>query len=48
MLFGMIENPVREVHRVAIHEAVRIAGGFAWTDFCARADLPVEQALTTR
>jgi hypothetical protein len=96
LLLGMIENEVREVHRVAIHDAVRIAGGFAWSDnardradgfvrilpadrqqvpvntswpqwrarlkaegvaepadapvapgFCARADLPVEQALTT-
>jgi len=97
MLLGMIENQVREVHRFAIHDAVRIAGGFAWADnardraaglvrilpadrqrvpvntswpdwqarlkaegvadapavpvspgACARADLPVDQALTTR
>lgn len=97
MLLGMIENQVRDVHRIAIHEAVRIAGGFAWDGnareraaglvrilpadrqrvppntawpdwrarlkaegvadapapaptpgFCARADLPVDQALTTR
>lgn len=96
LLLGMIENEVKEVHRVAIHDAVRIAGGFAWGDnardradgfvrilpadrqqvpvntswpqwrarlkaegvgegpdtavapaFCARADLPVDQALTT-
>jgi len=96
LMLGMIENQVRDVHRVAIHDAVRIAGGFAWSDnareraaglvrilpadrqqvpvntswpdwrarlkaegvadgpdtpvapgFCARADLPVEQALTT-
>ena len=95
LLLGMIENQVREIHRVAIHDAVRIAGGFAWADnardradglvrilpperqqvpvntswpdwrarlkadgvsdgpdtpvapgFCARADLPVEDALT--
>jgi len=32
LLLGMIENQVREVHRVAIHDAVRIAGGFAWSD----------------
>ena len=32
LLLGMIENQVREVHRVAIHDAVRIAGGFAWAD----------------
>ena len=97
LLLGMIENQVREVHRIAIHDAVRIAGGFAWNDnardradgfvrvlpadrqqvpvntswpqwrqrlksegvaegpdtpvppaLCARADLPVEEALTTR
>ena len=96
LMLGMIENQVRDLHRVAIHDAVRIAGGFAWSDnareraaglvrilpadrqqvpvntswpdwrarlkaegvadgpdtpvapgFCARADLPVEQALTT-
>ena len=95
MLLGMIENQVREVHRIAIHDAVRIAGGFAWADntrdraagfvrilpadrqrvpvntswpdwrarlkaegvadapaapvppaFCARADLPIDEALT--
>ena len=32
LLLGMIENQVREVHRIAIHDAVRIAGGFAWND----------------
>ena len=32
LLLGMIENEVKEVHRVAIHDAVRIAGGFAWDD----------------
>lgn len=96
LLLGMIENKVREIHRVAIHDAVAIAGGFAWDDnaserasglirilpadkqrvpsgvswseyrltlalegvvdgpdtpiapgFCARADLPVDEALTT-
>lgn len=96
LLLGMIENNVREIHRVAIHDAVVVAGGFAWDDnarerasglirilpadkqrvpsgvswpeyrltlamqgvadgpdtpiapgFCARADMPVDQALTT-
>ena len=95
LLLGMIENEVREIHRFAIHDAVRIAGGFAWSDntrdradgfvrilpadrqqvplntswlqwrarlkaenvaegpdmpvapaFCARADMPIEEALT--
>ncbi len=32
LLLGMIENQVLEVHRAAIHDAVRIAGGFAWSD----------------
>ena len=32
LLLGMIENQVREIHRIAIHDAVRIAGGFAWAD----------------
>jgi hypothetical protein len=32
LLLGMIENEVREVHRTAIHGAVSLAGGFAWTD----------------
>jgi hypothetical protein len=32
MLLAMIENEVREIHRFAIHDAVRIAGGFAWND----------------
>jgi hypothetical protein len=32
LLLGMIENEVREIHRIAIHDAVRIAGGFAWSD----------------
>lgn len=97
LLLGMIENQVLEIHRAAIHDAVRIAGGFAWSDnaseraaglvrilpadrqrvpvntswpdyrarlkaegvtegpdtpvspaFCARADLPTDEALTTR
>jgi len=32
LLLGMIENDVREIHRSAIHNAVTIAGGFAWSD----------------
>jgi len=97
LLLGMIENQVREVHRTAIHSAVSVAGGFAWSDnardraaglvrilpadrqrvpvntawldwrarlkaegvtdgpdtpvapgFCARADLPIADALNTR
>lgn len=32
LLLGMIENGVREFHRTAIHDAVAIAGGFAWDD----------------
>jgi len=29
-LLAMIENKVKDRHRFAIHNAVRIAGGFAW------------------
>lgn len=29
---AMIENKVPDVHRVAIYQAVRAAGGFAWED----------------
>ncbi len=32
LLLGMIENKVADVHRVAIHAAVRAAGSFAWDD----------------
>ena len=32
LLLGMIENEVREIHRTAIHSAVTVAGGFAWSD----------------
>ncbi|HQU47692.1 MAG TPA: DUF1353 domain-containing protein [Casimicrobiaceae bacterium] len=32
LLLGMIENGVREFHRTAIHNAVAVAGGFAWDD----------------
>ena len=32
LLLGMIENKVADVHRVAIHAAVRAAGSFAWED----------------
>ena len=31
-LLAMIENQVSDLHRVAIHNAVRAAGGFAWDD----------------
>jgi hypothetical protein len=32
LLLAMIENKVSTVHRVAIYEAVRAAGSFAWAD----------------
>lgn len=31
-LLAMIEHKVSDLHRVAIHNAVRAAGGFAWDD----------------
>jgi hypothetical protein len=30
LLFGMIENNVSDIHRIAIYQAVRAAGSFAW------------------
>lgn len=32
LLLAMIENKVADIHRTAIHAAVRAAGGFAWDD----------------
>lgn len=32
LLLAMIENKVADVHRIAIHAAVRAAGSFAWDD----------------
>lgn len=31
-LFAMVENKVADVHRIAIHSAVRAAGSFAWDE----------------
>jgi len=96
LLLAMIENKVQDLHRIAIYQAVKAAGFFAWNDnardraarlirilppdrlpndattlwpsyrlqltqqgvrdapdtvipaaFCARADMPVDQALST-
>ena len=32
LLLAMVENKVSKVHRTAIYDAVRAAGGFAWDD----------------
>lgn len=32
LLLAMIENKVRDFHRIAIYEAVKAAGSFAWDE----------------
>jgi hypothetical protein len=32
LLFAMLENKVRDFHRIAIYDAVKAAGGFAWDE----------------